>query len=134
LKSQLEKQSSSSIIDSIVKLSEDNKNDADEFILVSIESLKTLLRFMSDFEFNQKPSSIELIYNGTLQLRWYIDKNHLMTLRFQCYDNLDYCIFLPKGNSHNLELDTIVFNGSTDYHTFINVFFKCNPTSDILRE
>lgn len=134
LKNQFEKQSSSLIIDSIVKLLEDNENDTDEFISVSIEALKTLLRFMSDFEFNQKPSSIELICNGTLQLRWYIDKNHLMTLRFNCHDNLYYCIFLPKCNNPNLELDTIVFNGSIDYHTFINVFFKCNPTSDILRE
>lgn len=134
LKDLLGKQPSSLIIDSIVKLLEDNNNDTDEFISVSIESLKTLLRFMSDFEHNQKPSSIELICNGTFQMRWYMDKNHLMTLRFNCHDNLYYCIFLPKGNNPNLELDTIVFNGSIDYHTLINVFFKCNPTSDILRE
>ncbi len=106
-------------------------DDDDEKIDFSVGSLNSMLLFLIKLGNFRKPTSIELNENGTFQLRWKQDDSHLVTLRFQKNNRVDYVMFLPSKH----EKRPIVLNGNINLFDFEDFFINhCDFTTRLLRE
>ncbi len=102
-------------------------NEEDEPI--SIESLKSLLKFILNIPFKLKKPTLTLNENGTFQLNWKQDSSNIITLRFKPESNLDYVIFKPSKRS----LRPIILHGNMNMLDFIE-YLKDLNLYKILRE
>jgi hypothetical protein len=96
--------------------------DEEEDCDLSLESLKSMFLFIGTIANISKPSSITVSESGLFYVKWQIDKNNLITMRFKRDYFLDYVIFRPSSHTSK----RIILNGSMNTMDFIDYLNNLN--------
>ncbi|MBE9200777.1 MULTISPECIES: hypothetical protein [unclassified Nodularia (in: cyanobacteria)] len=89
---------------------------------VALESLKSMFLFIGTIRNISKPSSITVSETGLFYVKWQIDRNNSITLRFQKDYFLDYVIFKPSSHTSK----RIILNGSMNAMDLIDYLNDLN--------